>query len=527
MLINSISYLRQNYTNHPAFKSSPLPKRKNEGVKQAPPLATNTEEVQTGILYINDVHGKMTNMERLYGISKQFDNNKVQNTDKLKLASGDIILGSNLLANKVASHFLNWSGFSANALGNHEMDVSPANLASLINNAKYSLLAINTTVDPASPLYGKFKNSIIEEHNGNKYGIIGIAPSDAAERVSNGSEKDVKVDDYPTTERKVQEEVNRLREQGVNKIIVLSHSGNENDIKLAQNTEGIDIILGAHTHNLINGVKTGENLFRSKSGEPVIITQAGKDGENFGILNVNFDKNGVITKVQNNVMKTRDYNRTLASRAAVQSILGKPEIIGKVASSVPAPENRLLSNNPDGNLIADAMRSELGTDIALLNAGNIRGHFDVGPIDSRLVNDITPFDDKMLICKLSEKDLVDAVKVGGTSFNKENHKPGIMLVSGLKYHLASDGTLKSLSIISKDGSERAVDINNPNTEAKYTVAMDDFMATGGDGYLANKNLDDMLVKKFDFDKNKLACAYIKKLPQPLTIKEDDRIIIDT
>ena len=526
MLPNSISYLHQNYTNRPAFKSATIQKRENEGVKQPPQPATNTGEVQTSILYINDVHGKMTNMERLYGVSKQFDNNKVQNTDKLKLASGDIILGSNLLANTVASRFLDWSGFTANTLGNHEMDVLPSNLAEIIDNAKYKLMAINTTVDPKSPLYGKFTNSIIEEHSGNKYGIIGIAPSDAAERVSNGSEKDVIVDDYPTTEKKVQAEVNRLREQGINKIIILSHSGNENDKKLAQNTEGIDIILGAHSHNLIQGIKKGENLFYSKSGEPVVITQAGKDGENFGILNVTFDKNGVLTKVQNNVMRTRAYNRTQSSRDAVQSIIGKPEIIGKVVSSVPAPEDRLLSNNPDGNIIADAMRAELGTDIALLNAGNIRGHFDVGPVDSRLVSDITPFDDKMLICKLSEKDLVQAAKVGGASIHKGNHKPGFLLVSGLKYTLSSDGTLKSMSRIDKDGNEIHIDINNPDTEPKYTVAMDDFMATGGDGYLEGKNLDEMLIKKFDFDKNKLACDYIKKLPQPMTIKYDDRVTID-
>ena len=526
MLVNSISCLRQNYANHPAFMKSLLPQRENKEVKQTPSPATNTGEVKTSILYINDVHGKMTNMERIYGISKQFDNNKVQNTDKLKLASGDIILGSNLLANKVASHFLNWSGFSANALGNHEMDVQPAKLADLIDKSDCKILAINANVTPNSPMAGRIKNSVIEEYNGNKYGIIGIAPSDAAERVVNGCEKDIIIDDYPTTEKKVQEEVNKLRAKGIDKIIVLSHSGNENDKKLAQNTEGIDIILGAHTHNLIKGITKNENLFYSKSGEPVIITQAGKDGENFGVLNVTFDKNGILTKIQNNVSRTRDYNRTLASRAAVQSILGKPEIIGTVKSAPPAPENRLLCNNPDGNLIADAMRQELGTDIAILNAGNIRGHFDVGPIDSRLVNDITPFDDKMFICKLSEEDLVRAVKVGGASINTENHKPGFLLVSGLKYVMNGKGELKSMTLLDKSGNENVIDINNPSKERKYTVAMDDFMANGGDGYLAHTRVDDIVVKKFDFDKNKLTCSYIKKLSQPMTITEDDRIKVE-
>ena len=78
---------------------------------------------------------------------------------------------------------------------------------------------------------------------------------------------------------------------------------------MAQETEGIDIIFGAHTHDLIEGIQEGKNLFYSKSGEPTVITQAGKDGENVGILNVDFDENGVIKKVQNNIIRTRAYNR--------------------------------------------------------------------------------------------------------------------------------------------------------------------------------------------------------------------------
>ena len=77
--------------------------------------------------------------------------------------------------------------------------------------------------------------------------------------------------------------VNNLKKQGINKIIVLSHQGIKNDKRLAQETEGIDIIFGAHTHDLIEGIKDGVNLFQSKSGEPTVFTQAGKDGENVGI----------------------------------------------------------------------------------------------------------------------------------------------------------------------------------------------------------------------------------------------------
>lgn len=482
---------------------------------------------KTSIFYLNDVHGKMTNMERIKTVSDVFDKSpKDENTVRLKLASGDIILGANFISNMVASKFLNWIGVSANALGNHELDVVPSRLAELLKNANFKLLAINASVAPTSPMAGKIQKSTIEERDGQKFGIIGVAPSDMAERVKlNDSMKDIKIDDFDTTIRKVQEEVNNLRSKGINKIILLSHSGLKQDKKIAQETEGIDIIIGGHSHEMVKDIKQGENLFYSKSGEPVVITQAGKDGENVGVLNVEWTDDGVLSKVQNNVINTRKFNRTLPSRTAVEEIIGKPEILGTVAYADPEPKNRLIANNPHGNLIADAMRQELGTEIAILNAGNIRGHFDVGKVDSRLINDITPFEDKMLVGSLSEKDIVDALKVGGKSLVSHNSKPGILLVSGMKYTLNDKGELLDLSYQDKDGNEHKIDVNNPDPNHKLTCAMDDFFATGGDNYLPSNENPDFIIKKYDVDKNKLACDYIRKMKQPLEIRDDRRVNI--
>lgn len=524
-MITKISAYNQ-FRYKPAFgKSSNAQKPENSGIEQNKAATNNEGTVKASILAINDVHGKMTNMERIYSISKQFDRIAPKDADKLKLSSGDIILGANYTSNQVANKFMNWSGIKANALGNHELDVIPEKLAQLMNDADYKLLAINASVDENSPMYGKISKSIIEEINGHKYGIIGIAPSDMCERVKlNESVKDIKIDDIETTTKKVQAEVDRLRnEEGINKIIVLSHGGLKNDIKLAKNTDGIDIIHSAHTHELVPGITKGKNLFYSKSGEPVILTEYGKDGENVGLLNVEFDKDGVITKAQNNTIKTRSFNRTLPIRTAVEGIIGKPDIIGKVSKAPEPPKDRLLEFNPHAGVIVDAMRSELGTDLAVLNAGNIRGHFSKGDVDSRLINDITPFEDKIWVNELSEKDIVDAIKVGGSSFNKSSHKPGLLFISGMKYKITDKGDLLSLTYVDKEGKEHPIDINNPSTERKFTVASDDFFATGGDGYLPSNENPDFVVKKYNFDKNKLACDYIKKLPQPFEVINDKRI----
>ena len=500
---------------------------------------SNPKLTHTSWFYVNDVHGKMTNMERIYNMTKEFDatpaakiapafwNKNTGDVSKFKVASGDIILGANYIHNQVANKFLDWSGFIASALGNHELDVvEPGNLAKLLSDSKYKMLAANVDIREGSPLVGKIQKSMVVERDGEKYGLIGIAPEDMLERVKmNNTLKDFSVKNDGETIKIVQDEVNKLQAQGINKIIVLSHEGTKKDQRLAQETSGIDLIFGAHTHDLIEGLQEGVNLFTSKSGEPVILTQAGKDGENVGILNVDFDENGVVKKAQNNVIKTKNYNRPLFVKDSVEDIIGKPEIIGKVKAAVAPPEQRLIENNPHGNLIADAMRNELGTDIAILNAGNIRGNFSEGTVDSRLISDITPFEDKMWIIGLSEKQIVDAINVGLKSLTKSSNKPGILLVSGLKYKANKQGELLDLEFIDKNNQVHKIDVKNPDPNKKYTVAADDFFATGGDGYLESNKNPDFVLQKFDMDKNKLACDYIKKMDQPMEIKDDHRIEI--
>src|SRR5574344_220637 len=395
------------------------------------------QKSRTSIFYVNDIHGKMTNMERIYTASRDFDSfEPSEKTDKLKLSSGDIILGEDFKSNVVANKFLNWSGFIANALGNHEMDVVPSKLAELMNTAKYKLLAANVNVVQNSPMKDKIQKSTVFEENGNKYGIIGIAPSDVKDRVKmNESLKEISVDDVDTTIKDVQTEVDKLKAQGINKIILLSHSGLSNDKRIAQETSGIDIILGGHTHDLLKGVEQGKNLFTSKTGEPVVITQSGKDGENTGLLNVEWDDvKGVITKVQNDVTPVRGtYTRTLPMKTAVEQILGKPEIVGTISKAEAAPKNRTIEPSAHANFITDAMRIQLGTDISLLNAANIRGNFSEGTVDTRLMADITPFKNKMVIANVNEVELVNALKNGAKSMATDGHKPGLLLTSGLKY----------------------------------------------------------------------------------------------
>lgn len=489
------------------------------------PISTNNKKTQASIFYMNDFHAKLPNLERLYTASRAFDSFETT-ADKMKFSSGDDCLGEDPKVYKAVSKLLEMIGIQKRQTGNHEYDINPKIRAEITQQAKYQELgAINMHVKSGGVLTNTLISSSIQEVNGNKYGILGIGPSDLDYHLKEGASKDeLQVDDIDLTIINLQNEVDKLKSQNLDKIILLSHSGYANDKKIAKETRGIDVILGGHSHHLLEGIEKDRNLFYNLDGEPVIITQAGKDGEYFGILNLEFDENGIISKAQNNVTPTKNFSRALQAKYAVETIIGKPEHIGIINSTPPTPKNRLIENNPHINFITDAMRIELDTDIALLNAANIRGDFEPGKIDSRQISEISPFKNKMVIVKLSEKDIVDAIKLAGKSFTNPGKKPGLVMPSGLTYKMNTNGELLELNYIDRQGKTHPIDINNPNPNKMYSTAMDDFYANGGnDMSMLDKIKDAEAV--FEFDKDKLTCDYIKRMNKPVDIIDDKRIQI--
>lgn len=479
---------------------------------------------KTSIFYINDYHGKSINIERTVSASNAFDRYIPSNVDSLKLSSGDIQLGEPLLANRVMVEAQNIMGIMASAMGNHECD-TPDNIQKLIPHMGYKMLACNVNITSENSLSKKIEKSYIQEVNGNKYGIIGIAPVDLFSRIKYAKIFDeLKVDNIEKTIQDVQKEADKLKAQGVNKIILLSHVGFGYDQRIAKETDGIDIILGGHSHNLITDVKSGVNLFNSKSGEPVVITQAGRDGRYFGVLNIDWSNDGLIKKVQNNVTSTRGFKRNPVVKYVFEQILGKPKIVGTINSAPPPSINDALDPSGHANFLCDCMKEDLDTDIALFGSATIRGYFEPGKLDSRWLEDISPFKNKLVIASYSEKEIVDMLRASAKSFVNTNNKPGIVHVSGLKYTIGRDGTLREASFVDKNGKETHININNPRSDKMYRTALGDYYAQGHDGFTMLKKYD-QAEKKLDYDICKTVEHYFEKHPQPVDIKNDDRILI--
>lgn len=488
-----------------------------------------TDNTRTSIFYINDFHGKAMNMERTITASNMFDNfSTEQQVDKLKLSSGDIMLGESIPINKVAMKFLKITGIMATAVGNHECDMKSSNIEKEIVNMNPKMLACNIKAADNSKIINRIEKSYIQEINGTKYGIIGTIPSDLITRIKYGKvfqDKKLEPANLKETIKDIQQEIDKFKAQGINKIILLSHSGYSYDKEIAKHTDGLDIILGGHSHTLLKDIKSGVNLFSSKSGEPVIITQAGRDGKNFGILNLEFDKNGVITRAQNNVALTRNFSRNAIARRVFEDILGKSEIIGEIRTAPPIIEkDDLITPNPLAYYGADAIKEKCGADIALVGAANIRGSLEKGKIDTAGIEEISPFKNKIVKINYTEKEIVDSIKFCAKSFINRNNKPGIMYASGLRYTVSKNGEVLNITYVDRTGKENPIDINNPRTDKIYSVAINDYYSSGNDG-LSMLNKCSQATEKFDWDLNQAIGEKIKNSEQPIDMLDDGRIQI--
>ena len=480
-----------------------------------------TKPIKTDIFYINDIHGQIPKMERLVTASMAFDKFvKSKDTDTFKVSAGDIMLGEDKPTNKCAINFMNLAGISLSTIGNHELDKGIKPFKEFLQNSKTQFLGTNLNFPNGKD--DKIAQVVVKEINGHKYGFLGIQPSSLAARIKDAAYMEgVTVDSPEQTIKELQEHIDKLKEQKIDKIILLSHAGIDYDKKIAKELDGLDIIIGGHSHDLLLDAKKGENLVYSKSGEPVIITQAGRDGNNFGVLSVEFDEKGVLKKVQNSVFDTMKYTKNLVMTTLTDSLFGKPQVIGTVAVAPPMPQSPLTEENPYADFIADAIRKEMGVDIGIINSANLRGSLNVGKVTDREISGITPFRNRMVKTYLTEKELVDALKFGAKSIVSHDKKPGLLICSGVRYTVNKQGELTSASIADKQDNYKEIDINNPNPDKKYLCAYDDFLAKGGDRFSMLNKIDN-LVEYCDYDKDTIAINYIKKMNKPLTIATDGR-----
>jgi len=217
------------------------------------------------------------------------------------LHAGDVFQGTLYFTEfkgKADEDFLNAMGLDAMVIGNHEFDKGPSVLADFIKDAKFPVLACNVDLSAEPSLKDSIKPYVIKDVAGAKVAIVGIANPDTPDISSPGPTVKF-LDPVSSLEKAVKE----LEAKGINKIVVLSHGGYELDQDLSSKVNGVDVIVGGHSHYVLGpvadlGLKSQGDyptVVKSPAGDPVLVVTSWNWANMIGVLDVDFDKDGKIT----------------------------------------------------------------------------------------------------------------------------------------------------------------------------------------------------------------------------------------
>lgn len=457
----------------------------------------NFGNAQVTVFYINDTHGNVTKVSKLKPAHDNFRKNNKKTA--LTVGAGDLYLGGDIGRNSAMTKIYNALKMDYATAGNHEYDAGSRFYADNMANAKFTTVVSNINVPTKNPLQKRLKDkklvkSTILMKNGTRFAILGTSPSDKDIGAKDKSDK-VSVMTIEETISILNQEVEKLEAQGVNKIILLSHSGYDSDLQIASKTGGIDVIIGGHTHDALNGVNkednavSKKNLVKSLRCEPVIITQAGSDNANAGYLDVLFDKNGVLIedKIQNNLVKLEKYPNSKKIDKILNKSIGKNENIAQVTMPfLPSCEDEeRKAENPVASILADGMLRRgqaYGAEVAFFNAPSMKSSAVSGDITTYDIKyRMLPYDDDIVVAELTEKQFVDLLNIESKTIITKDLSQ-VLHTAGMRYTINkteaknNSPCVHDVVILDKLGNVvRKIDTTNPNEKATVKCAMTKFL----------------------------------------------------
>lgn len=382
-------------------------------------------------------------------------------------------------------------------LGNHEFDNGDQVLADFVAGLNFPVVVANVDFSASDILADKFVPSVVVDVNGQQVGVIGLITADTVFSSSPGDEL-VFTDDYAGVANAAAAD---LIAQGVNKIILLTHTGINIDTSFIEQLEGVDVVIGGHSHTLLGNAYTAATAayplrFNSAAGEPVVYAQAGANNIYLGRLDLVFDAAGLITNAGGDTILLSRFITPDAEMAAIIEDLSGPvqELrntpIGATAEDL-LNGDRLYCRVEEcamGNIVADALRWETGAQIALMNGGGIRASIEAGEITLGEVLTVHPFGNQVATFQISGADVVAALENGVSQLqvvdgavSRDGLAGRFPQVSGMRYTV--DPTLEpgsrivSVEVQGEDGTYAPID-----PEAIYSVVTINFVRTGGDEY---------------------------------------------
>lgn len=433
----------------------------------------------------------------------------------LTVAGGDSVGAtppiSTFFEDRPTIEIMNMMGFTSDGLGNHNFDHGQTFLREeLIPLADFPYLTANI-VDPATgETPAEWSPSAVFDFEGFKLAVVGFSNSDLVSLIFPGNLDPFVVTDAVTA---VNAEVNRLQTSGkVNAIIAVGHEGATAGtltdptgpvIDLADNFNGVDAVLGDHTDFQVltvrpNGVLVTENRSKGIRFTRVrLVIDTNSKAVVYKTADFHKPWNIGVTPDPDIRARIDDLNAQLAP--IFSTVIGDSTVFIPRADACGQSAGRTCESLV-GNVTTDSMRKTYNTDFAITNAGGLRADLTCPTTDNptdfcpSYTPPPFPITRGQVLTVLPFGNVVATLTIDGTELktyleNGVSAMPGVSgrfaQVSGLcfTYDISAPAGGRVTSAVRADDvgncTATPVDLTAAST---YSLAINDFMASGGDGY---------------------------------------------
>ena len=370
------------------------------------------------VLHVNDMHGQllprrgssgssggMAGIEKIVSAVRK----EVGADHLLLLDAGDWFQGTPEGADRGGLNVIRAMealGFDASTIGNHDFDYGIENLLRLIQSTRIPIVASNISYSG-----GLLKEAVHGEHiierGGFRVGLIGILTPDAPNIIDPKVGKNLVVAPLAPV---VEAARDRLRKAGADLIVVLSHSGVQNERQLASEVSGIDLIVGGHSHTLVDPPWVDPT-------NKTVVAQVGAKTRHIG--RIEFTRGGDGLEVSSSVLVVEAVEKAADPVleqliSTVETRVGK-KMDRKVGQSPKAlkpsghTQNGAVST-PLGRWICDSMANATGVSASFHNHGGIRDGLPGGDVLYRDLFEISPFGNRVTVVTLTGKQLKQVIK---------------------------------------------------------------------------------------------------------------------
>ncbi len=393
---------------------------------------------------------------------------------------GDLFSPSILSGTTKGAHMvemMNAIGTDIAVVGNHEYDFGPEVASENFAASEFPWLGTNV-LGPDGKVSGELSSGFIIEKGGYKLGFFGLITQTTAYISRPGT--DIEFAPYIET---AQNAIEELKANGAEVIVALTHLDIADDRELVQKVEGIHLILGGHNHNPMTIVEND-----------VAIVKSGSDAHYLGVMDLYLNR---IEKRGSKSLSVIPQWRLITTaevqkHSEIQSLVDKfntmldeasKEVIGTTSVELDSRQTSVRSRETAmGNLVAEAMRWSVGADVGITNGGGIRGNriYAVGTkISRRDILGELPFGNKTVMIELSGADLAAALEHSVSRIELDSGR--FLQIAGMTF------VYDSAAPVGNRVMEVTVGGSPLESTSTYTVATNNFLVRGGDGFESLKN----------------------------------------